>query len=192
MWQLIAVGFKQDIHRASAVLNKLRAMEDEWVVDLDDAVAVYRDDNGKLRVDQSYEMTTGQGAAWGALWGSLIGAVLAIPFTAGASAAAVVAETLAAGAVAGGAISATVGAVEAGSWKEESGIGEDFIRRIAGMIQPGDSAILARLRTADPAYVAEQFRGYGGTVLQATLSKEQFDRLQAVLDASDCRFFKAS
>jgi len=43
MSELIAVGFKQDMYRASAVLNKLSAMDDKWVVDLHDAVAVYRD-----------------------------------------------------------------------------------------------------------------------------------------------------
>ena len=98
MSELIVVGFKKDMYRASQVLNELQEMNDDWVVDLRDAVAVYRDYNGKLRVDQSYQMTTGEGAAWGGLWGLLIGATLAIPFTAGASAAA------AAGAVAAGAI----------------------------------------------------------------------------------------
>jgi uncharacterized membrane protein len=43
MSQLIVVGFKQDMYRASEVLNKLSAMNDDWVVDLHDAVAVYRD-----------------------------------------------------------------------------------------------------------------------------------------------------
>jgi len=42
MSELIAVGFKQDMYRASAVLNKLSAMDDSWVVGFHDAVAVYR------------------------------------------------------------------------------------------------------------------------------------------------------
>jgi len=74
------------MYRASDVLNQLQAMDDDWVVDLHDAVAVYRDYNGKLRVDQSYQMTTSEGAGWGGLWGSLIGLTLAIPFTGGATA----------------------------------------------------------------------------------------------------------
>ena len=81
MAELIVVGFKKDMYRASEVLNQLLALNDDWVVDLHDAVAVYRDYNGKLRVDQSYQMTTGDGAALGGLWGLLIGATLAIPFT---------------------------------------------------------------------------------------------------------------
>ena len=83
MAELIVVGFKKDMYRASEVLNNLSDLNNDWVVDLHDAVAVYRDNKGKLRVDQSYQMTTGEGAAWGGLWGLLIGATLAIPFTAG-------------------------------------------------------------------------------------------------------------
>jgi len=191
MAQLIVVGFKQDMYRASEVLNRLGAMNDDWVVDLRDAVAVYRDYSGKLRVDQSYQMTTGEGAGWGAFWGALIGALIAIPFTAGASGA-VLAGTLAAGAVGGGALGATGGALDASWWKDEFGIPEAFVKGTGAMVQPGDSAILAMLRTVDPVQVAERFRGYGGTVLQTTLTKEQSAKVQAVLDGSDRRFAKAS
>ncbi len=191
MAQLIVVGFKQDMYRASEVLNKLTAMDDDWVVDLRDAVAVYRDYSGKLRVDQSYQMTTGEGAGWGLFWGALIGALIAIPFTAGASGA-VLAGTLAAGAVGGGALGATGGALDASWWKDEFGIPEAFVKGTGAMVQPGDSAILAMLRTVDPVKVAEQFRGYGGTVLQTTLTKEQSTKVQAILDGSDRRFAKAS
>jgi uncharacterized membrane protein len=192
MSQLIVVGFKQDMYRASEVLNKLCAMDDDWVVDLRDAVAVYRDYSGKLRVDQSYQMTTGEGAGWGLFWGSLIGALIALPFTAGASGA-VLAGTLAAGAVGGGALGATGGALDASWWKDEFGIPDAFVKGTGAMVQPGDSAVLAMLRTVDPVKVAEQFRGYGGTVLQTTLTKEQSAKVQAVLDGSDRRFFaKAS
>jgi uncharacterized membrane protein len=180
MSQLIVVGFKQDMYRASVVLNKLTAMDFSWVVDLHDAVAVYRDYKGKLRVDQSYQMTTREGAGWGAFWGSLIGATLALPFTAGASST-VIAGTLAAGALGGGTIGAAGGAMDADQFKQMFGIPGDFVTATGAMVQPGDSAILALLRTSDPAYVAEQFRGYGGTVLQTTLSKEQSDKGQAVL-----------
>jgi uncharacterized membrane protein len=69
MAELIVVGFKRDIYRASEALNMLQDMNSGWVVDLSDAVAVYRDSKGKLRVDQSYQMTTGEGAAWGGLFG---------------------------------------------------------------------------------------------------------------------------
>jgi len=179
MAQLIVVGFKKDMYRASEVLNQLQGMDDDWVVDLHDAVAVYRDYNGKLRVDQSYQMTTGEGAGWGGLMGSLIGLTLAIPFTGGASAAAV--GALAAGALAGGALGAGAGALDASWWKDEFGIPDDFVKQVGAMVQPGDSAIYALLRTANPDVVADQFRGYGGTILSTTLSRGQQVKVENVL-----------
>jgi uncharacterized membrane protein len=183
MAELIVVGFKKDMYRASEVLNELLNLNDDWVVDLHDAVAVYRDYKGKLRVDQSYQMTTGEGTAWGGFWGLLIGATLAIPFTAGASAAAA-GGALAAGALGGTALGAGLGAVDASSWKDEFGIPDDFVKRVGAMIQPGDSAIYAILRVGDPDVVADKFRGYGGTILRTTLSKEQQAKVEQVLGKS--------
>ena len=179
MAQLIVVGFKKDMYRASQILNQLLAMDDDWVVDLHDAVAAYRDYKDKLRVDQSYQMTTGEGAGWGGLMGSLIGLTLAIPFTGGATAPA--AGALAAGALAGGALGAGTGALDATWWKDEFGIPDEFVKQIGAMVQPGDSAIFALLRTADPAFVADQFRGYGGTILSTTLSRSQQAKVEDVL-----------
>lgn len=187
MAQLIVVGFKKDKYRASVVLDQLSAM-DKWTIDLRDAVAIYRDYDGKLRVNQSYRMTTGEGSGWGALWGLLIGALIAIPFTGGASAA--VAGTLATGAAAGGVLGAAGGAIEAKRWKDEFGLPNDFVQSAGGMVGPGDSAVLAVLRTADPIDVAEAFRGYGGTVLQTTLTNQQAAQVQAILDGNERRFAK--
>jgi len=180
MAQLIVVGFKKDMYRASEVLNQLQSMNYDWVVDLHDAVAAYRDYNGKLRVDQSFQMTTGEEAGLGGLWGGLIGLTLAaIPFTGGASAAA--AGTLAAGAAAGAAVGAGAGAIDASWWKDEFGIPDEFVKQVGAMIQPGDSAIYALLRTANPERVAEQFRGYGGTILSTTLNRDQQAQVEKVL-----------
>jgi uncharacterized membrane protein len=179
MAELIVVGFKKDMYRASEVLNTLQDMNNSWVVDLQDAVAVYRDYNGKLRVDQSYQMTSGQGAAWGGLFGGLLGALIAAPFTGGASVAAVVT----AASLSGVALGATAGALDAGSWKEDYGISEDFVQRVGTMVQPGDSAIFALLRTIDPDLVVAQFKGYGGTILRTTLTPSQRAKVEATLQA---------
>jgi uncharacterized membrane protein len=181
MSNLIVVGFKKDMYRASEVLNELSELSEDWVLDLRDAVAVYRSYSGQLHMDLRYQYTTREGMAWGALWGSLIGLTLTIPFTAGASAA-VAAGTLAAGALGGGALGAAGGALDADWWKESYGIDDGFVKEVGAMVQRGDSAIFALIRNADPDYLAEQFRGYGGTVLRSTLTKEQADKVQAVLE----------
>ena len=181
MSTLIVVGFKKDMYRASQVLNELVDMNYDWTIDLDDAVAAYRDYNGKLRIDSSYQMTTGEGAALGGLFGSLIGLTLgaiAAPVTAGASAAAAV---VAAGA-AGGALGAAGGALDAKWWKEDFGIPEEFVKDVGTLVQPGDSAIFALLRSTDPTLVAAEFSDYGGTVLSTTLTPEQAQKVKEILN----------
>jgi len=190
MSELIAVGFKQDVHRASAVLNRLSAMSDDWAVDIDDALAIYRDESGNLKVDEAYEMTIRQEARLGAFWGAVVGALIGIPLTAGASGA-MLAGALAATTLGGAALGATSGAHDGKFWKDGPGSPEAFVRDAAAMLQPGDSAILALLPAFDP-HMAEEFRGYGGTVLQATLNKEQSTELQAILDSRDTGFVRGS
>ena len=48
MSQLIVVGFKKDMFRAPVMLNELQELNDDWVVDLHDAVAAYRDYSGNV------------------------------------------------------------------------------------------------------------------------------------------------
>lgn len=180
MSNLVVVGFKNNKYKAAEALNKLRQMEYNWSASLDDAVAVYRDHNGKLRIDQSYEMTTGEGAGWGVFWGSLIGGLLALPFTAGASAA-VAAAAVGSAAVGGAALGGVVGAVDASTYKDTYGIPDDFVRNVGTMIQPGDSAIFAMLN-ADPIDFVDKFEGFGGKVLMTTLSPTAEIKVQEVLN----------
>jgi uncharacterized membrane protein len=179
MHDLIVVGFHNQ-YRAAEVLNELWRLNDDWAVDLDDAVAVYRDRHGNLRYQQSVAPTTDEGAAWGGLWGSLLGALLAAPFTAGASAA-VGAAAVATGALAGGSLGIAGGALDAEWWKEDFGISDDFVESVSKMIGPGDSAIFAWIESGDPELVAQRFRGMGGTVLRTTLTPEQSEKLEGVL-----------
>lgn len=183
MSTLIVVGFKKDMFRASQVLSELVDMNYDWTIDLYDAVAAYRDYNGKLRIDASYQPTTGEGAVAGGLLGSLVGLTLgaiAAPVTAGASVAA--AGVVAAGAIGGGALGAVGGALDATWWKEDFGIPEDFVEDVGTLVQPGDSAIFALLRSADPTVVAARFSDYGGVVLSTTLTPEQAKNVERTLN----------
>ena len=178
MAHLIAVGF-HGIHRAAEVLEQLQIVD----IDLKDAVAVYRTKDGRLRMDQSVQTTEKQGAAWGGLLAGMLGALLAAPFTAGASAAAA-AGMVAAGSVTLGATGALIGGEDAASWKDDYGISEDYVRQVGGMVQPGQSAVLALLRVSKPDVVAERFRGYGGTILHTTLSPRRKEKLEHILAAT--------
>ena len=180
MRDLIVVGF-EGTHRAAEVLSQVLDLNADWAADLhiQDAVAVYRTTDGKLRVDESVQPTSKEGAAWGGALGVVIGSLLALPFTGGASAA-VAATAVGAGALTGGTAGAMMGSDNAASDKEKHGISEAFVRQVGEMIQPGQSAVSFVGESDDPAKIVEHFRGNGGTILRTTLPPE---RLQQAIDA---------
>ena len=181
MSDLIVVGFHGK-HRAAEVLEQLQQLDDKWVIDLEDGVAAYRRDNGKLRVEQSLTLTGKQGGTLGATLGLLVGGLLAAPFTGGVSAGAA-AAAIGSSALAVGSIGAVAGVADATDWKEQFGVSDDFVRQVGGMLQPGDSAIFALLRTHERDVAAKYFARYGGTVLQTTLSPTKAAQLQETIRA---------
>jgi uncharacterized membrane protein len=181
MSDLIVVGFHGK-HRASEVLGQLEQLTYDWSLQMKDAVAAYRTDDGRLRVDQSVQPTTKEGAGYGAFIGGIIGALLAAPFTGGLSAAAA-AATLGVGAATAGTIGGAIGAEDADTFKREYGISDDFVKEVGGMIQPGDSAVFAVIRGGNAEQMAERFRGYGGTILRTSLSPKVAQRVQETLRA---------
>ncbi len=181
MRDLIAVGFPGK-HRAAEVLGQLEGLNWAGQVDLADAVAIYRTESGKLRVDESVQPTTGQGAAIGGLLGAMLGGILAAPFTAGVSAA-TAAAAVGVGAASFGGAGAVIGASDADEWKALYGVPEDYVQQVGGMVQPGTSAVLALITVNDPHGVAEKFRGYGGTVLKTRLDPVQAAKVQQTLKA---------
>ena len=180
MAELIVIGFEGK-HRGAEVLDQVQRLHAHATIDLEDGVAVYRTDDGRLRLDQSVHPTTGQDTAGGALLGALIGAVLALPVAALAS----VPAAAAALGVGGAALGATGGAVmafdESTAWRETYGISEEFVKEVGGMVQPGQSAVFVLAQASDPAIVAEQFRGYGGKVLRTTLPPDRVNKVREAL-----------
>ena len=183
MRDLIVVGF-DGTHRAAEVLNQVLELNADWAIDLqlEDAVAVYRTRDGKLRIDGSMQPTSKDGAAIGGVAGALIGGILAIPFTAGASAA-VAAAAIGTTALSFGATGAVLGSGDASEDKARYGLSEEFVKQVSGMVQPGQSALFILGQSDKPARIAENFKGYGGTILRTTLRPEQAKQVQQAVAA---------
>lgn len=179
MYELVAVAFDGK-RRASEVLEELQMLNADWTINLHDAVAVYRTDDGRLRLDQSVQPTPREGAAMGGLLGGLLGAILAAPFTAGASVVAA-ASLVGVGALGFGLPAAAAGASDAADWKEAYGVSEDFVNQVGGMLRPGESAIFAVFDTGVPVTVAERVRGYGGRVLYTRLTPKRAGEVEEML-----------
>ena len=166
MSELICIAFK-DCDTADHALNELRAMEKEYILDLEDAAIVVRDKDSKVHVKQSVDLVgTGaaHGGAFGALWGTLIGLLFMNPL-----AGFLVGTATGAGA---GALSGALG---------DYGIDDNFIESLGSTISPGTSAIFLLVRKANEDKVLPRISKYGGTILKTSLTNEDEGRLRAAL-----------
>jgi uncharacterized membrane protein len=73
MSDLIVIAYPEE-SRAAAAMATLQRLEEQYLVDLQDAVAVIKGSDGGLDLDQSVSLTR-MGAATGTLSGSITGAV---------------------------------------------------------------------------------------------------------------------
>jgi uncharacterized membrane protein len=166
MSDLIVVGFEQP-DEADKVLLKLAQMKKEYLIDLEDAVVVVRDEAGKVHLKQSLNLTAVgavSGLASGGFWGALVGLLFLNPL---------------AGFAIGGAIGAGTGALS-GSLTDY-GIDDNFIKSLGDTIPVNSSALFVLVRKAQPDKVLAELAGIQGKVLRTSLSNEQEARLQEAL-----------
>lgn len=179
MGHMIVVVYKNE-YAAYENMKTLRMLDRDWIVDIQDAVAVARDADGKLHIQDSYKPTSQAGAGWGVLLGTILGGLALAPLTGGLSTAAA-AGALAAGA-AGGATLGGIGGAAMASWdKFADGLSEDFVTEVSDMIKRGQSAIFALVATRVPDQVAAYFRGTGGDIIRTNLSPYEQERAQQIL-----------
>jgi uncharacterized membrane protein len=169
MSELIVVGFN-DPEEADRVLLRLSKLRKEYLIDIEDAVVVVRDEDGKVHLKQGINLVTAgatTGFVSGSLWGTLVGFLFLNPL---------------AGFVLGSAIGVGAGALS-GSLSDY-GINDDFIKSLAETIPPNSSALFILVRRVQPEKVLAELSGVKGKVLRTSLSPEQEKKLQQALQDS--------
>jgi uncharacterized membrane protein len=166
MSDLVVLGF-DGIHTADEVLNKLRSLQKEYLIDLEDACVVERLENGKAFINQAVNLTAvgaTAGGGRGALWGALVGLLFLNPLAG-----------MAIGAITGAGFGALSGSLA------DYGIRDDFVRRLGATIPPGSSALFILFRSATEDKVLAEIQPYEPRVLKTSLSNEAEQRLKTVL-----------
>src|SRR3712207_4429034 len=118
MSNLIAIAYPDEA-TAHDVAVTLRELQKERTIMFDDLVFAIRQDDGKMKLRQSFG-TTGAGAAGGALWGGLIGLICLAPLL---------------GMAIGGAVGAAGGAMS------DYGIDDRFMKDLAGRVETGGAVL---------------------------------------------------
>ncbi|MBY0357563.1 MAG: DUF1269 domain-containing protein [Candidatus Obscuribacterales bacterium] len=159
MSHLVVIGY-DDMHKASEVKLELLKLQQDYLIDLEDAVVAVKKPDGKIQLNQAINLTA-YGAAQGSFLGLLIGALFLSPFF---------------GAVLGAASGAIAGGLS------DVGINDAFMKELASTLKPGSSALFVLVKSATPDKVAEKLQGTGGKLLKTSLSHEDETKLQTVLD----------
>jgi len=159
MSTFVAIKY-DDVHKALEVRLAMVKLQQEYLIDLEDAVVAVKNEDGKVKLHQAVNLTAA-GAVSGGFWGSLIGLMFLNPLL-------------------GAAVGASAGAVSGAL--SDAGIGDDFMNKLAEGLQPNTSVLFVLVRKATPDKVVDEIKQYGGVVLQTSLSHDDEARLQAALD----------
>ena len=161
MSTLVVIEY-EDLHKAEEVRLLLLKMQKDYLIDLEDAVVAFKNNDGKVKLNQIHSLTAA-GAASGGFWGILIGLIFLNPLL---------------GFAAGAAAGAVSGALT------DVGIDDKFMKELAESFTPGTSALFVLVRRATPDKVLEELKGMGGKVLKTSLAREDEKKLQEALDAA--------
>ena len=161
MSKLVVIAY-DDQFRAEEVRMTLRKLQQDHLIDIEEALVAVKDEQGEISLLHSYkpaaELTPRRG-----FWHTLVGAIVMNP-------------------VLGMAADARGGAIRGAL--ASAGVDEDFLKDLASTFQDGSSLLFVLVRHAEPDKVLIALRGTGGKILDTTLSHEAEATLQAVLDAA--------
>jgi uncharacterized membrane protein len=166
MSSLVVLGF-DGIHTADEVLNKVRPMQKEHLIDLEDACVVERGKDGKVHIKQAVNLMA-FGAATGGVQGMLLGTLVGLLFLNPLAG-------MALGAVAGAGAGALSGKLA------DFGIDDEFVKKLGETIPMESSALFVLVRSVTEDKVLPEIEPYKPRVLKTSLSNKDEERLKAAL-----------
>ena len=158
MATFVVIDYESEV-KAEEVRLALLKLQKEYLIDLVDAVVVVRDDRGRVRLRQMYNLTAA-GAVSGGFWGALIGLIFLNPLF-------------------GMAIGAAAGAVSGAL--RDVGIDDNFMKELGATLKPGTAALCVLVRQMTPDKVVAEIQQYGGTLIKTNLSHENEAKLREAL-----------
>ncbi|WLA84074.1 DUF1269 domain-containing protein [Bradyrhizobium elkanii] len=148
--------------KAEEIRQKLLGMQQEYLIELSDAVIAVKQDNGRVKLIQLMN-TTAAGAVSGGFWGLLIGAIFLSPLL---------------GASLGAASGALMGALT------DVGINDEFMKHLSVNLKLGNAALFVLIRRMTTDKVLDALKGTGGTVLKTSLDHTKEQALRDALAAT--------
>src|SRR5919107_551228 len=147
-----------DPNGADRVLLALQGLQEQQMINLEDAAVVSWPQGNKKPTTRQLHSTSGAGALGGAFWGFLFGLIFFVPFL---------------GAAIGAGMGALTGAMA------DVGIDDDFVKQVREKVTEGTSAlfVLTGVATA-PDKVIDELRQYDFEIVSTNLPEEEEQKLR--------------
>jgi uncharacterized membrane protein len=152
MHELVMIGFA-DKHRAIEVLPQLQRLQFDWCADLQNAIAVEVETDGRLRLHHSQILDPASSSNT-LQWKAILSWIVPMPHTGESSSSNTIAETR------------TIHTYS-DAWLKSGFPDANFLRDAAALLRPGHSVILAIIREARPALAV--LLGYSYVVLTTNI-----------------------
>lgn len=159
---IVVFGF-DDRHAAASALADFEKMQEEGLIEIEDAVVASRGEGSHVDIEQTRPLTgkyAGRGGGVGLLAGLLVG-----------------------GPILGLVLGASIGAII--SELKDYGIDDKFVKQVSEWVRPNTSALFLLVKEAKADQVLERLRSLSAKVLTTTLPEEAEKRLKETLAAAD-------
>ena len=163
MSDLLVLAF-DDESTAFELRAELVKLQKDYLVEMEDVVVVTRSTNNIVQLHQVANLTA-VGAVSGGFWGALLGLLIFNPLL---------------GAAVGAGAGALTGVLS------DTGIEDEFMRKLGENLKPGTAAVFVLLRKFTPDKMIERLGAFRSKarILQTSLTQEVEDSLRATLEPS--------
>jgi uncharacterized membrane protein len=143
-----------DADHAKTILDMLESMHHATNIDLDDAVMLTKEADGKIKTHETTDVTTRKGAKRGLIAGAVLGVIYP--------------PSLLVTALAGGGIGALWGKAK------DSGVKHDDLKEMADSLTPGQAALVVLVSQTSAEATQRALGSYEGEVVNKNYSEDDF------------------
>jgi uncharacterized membrane protein len=162
--EVIVATFTRE-NGAKEALDQLTEVKKDGLIDIQNAAVLRKDEEGKVHIKETADMSGRRGAGVGGVIGGVVGLIFPPSILA----------TAAVGAAVGG-LSAKL---------RDSGFQDERLRRVADGLQPNTSALIAVIEHTWVLKVEEQLREYGADVITEALRADIAAQLEEAADSGE-------
>lgn len=158
---LVAIALDDPLLAQEALLASMRLVRNNHLT-LEDAAIIAKEEGGKVRVQETKDTSTVEGAVRGSWWGLLGGFLVGGPV---------------------GLAGLAIGAAAGGIWAKlrDIGIQDEQMQELGEQLPEGSAALLLLVEDVHVFHAMNELRRFGGRLLSTTCDEQSAERMREAL-----------